>query len=212
MSAAITALTPDPRRPRMVVVQVAGKRTATLSQKTVERLALTVGQAWDAPTAQQVAAEVDYEKHLAQASRWLDRRMLSQAEVQAKLTKADCVGPLAGRVLGRLTELGVIDDRQLGQLLVEAQSARQPAGPARLRAKLLARGLDESLAEELIASAAPSAGATVEQALSLARQKMSAWANLDAPTRQRRLAGLLARRGFDEHTIEDVLERLEGDY
>ncbi len=206
----ITAIAPLPRNEQMAVVKVENKRVATLSQAAIARLGLRVGGEWNEALAQRAADEEAYEAALHQASRWLDRRMLSAAELRAKLAGKGVTASIQDRVLARLEELGLINDAALGQLLIEQLRKKGGAGPALLRDRLLKRGLDESLAEEL---AQPSgddgngAGA-MEEALALAEKKMRSMRGLDATTTRRRLAGALARRGFDQETVMAVLERL----
>jgi regulatory protein len=206
-AASITAIVPDARKPRLSAVKVGRRTVATLSQRSIDRLGLAVGREWDEALASQVAAAATFERWLHRAGRWLDRRAMTRRPVSRKLAAEGCDETTAAEVMDRLAELGLIDDAALARVVVEQMKRRGPVGSAKLRAALVRRGVEDSVIEQVVGEACPGASAA-ESARELARRKLQGMANLDQATQARRLSGLLARRGFDEETVRDVVEGL----
>ncbi len=205
----ITAIEPQPRNEKLAAIKVEGKRVAVLSLAAIARLGLQVGSAWDAQLAQRIADEQAYEAVLHQATRWLDRKMLSVTEVRSKLAARNVPAEVCDHVIQRLEQLGLLDEAALGRLVIDQVRARGAAGPVLLRDRLLKRGLNETLADELLAQQKDQNDPTdtsFQEALTLAQKKQRSMAGLDTPTQRRRLAGVLARRGYDEETVLSVLE------
>ncbi len=207
-AAFITAVIPDPRQPRRVLVQVGGRVVARLSGKLAGQLGLSAGQRWEEDLARRVGDAVAYDRVLSATTRWLGRRPRSRAQVQARLESRGVAPPMVQRLMQRLEELGLLDDAALGRELIAQITARRPAGAALLAAKLVQRGLSEELAQRLACEAGADPARTLAQALALARRRQTPWAGLPQASQARRLAGLLARRGFEEDIIHDVLAEL----
>ncbi|MEX0776777.1 MAG: RecX family transcriptional regulator [Phycisphaeraceae bacterium] len=201
----ITAISPLPSRQKTAAVRVDGRIVAKLSSAGIEALGLHEGQAWDEALGQRVAERAAYEAALHQATRWLDRRMLSRSQVRGKLADAGHAKPAMDRVLERLAELGLVDDAKLGRTLIEQLQRQRAAGPELVRERLAARGLDDATIDRLLEAAAGDVPTQVEQARELARQQLVKNPRGDVPTRYRRIAGLLARRGFDADVIEQAI-------
>ncbi|MDD2858824.1 MAG: regulatory protein RecX [Candidatus Nanopelagicales bacterium] len=101
---------------------------------------------------------------------------------------------VADAVLDRFTEVGLIDDAGYAQLFVASrQRSRGTARPV-LRQELRRKGVpDDDIADALDAITDEQEH---EQARALVRAKLPALARYDEATRQRRLMGLLMRRGY----------------
>lgn len=225
MPALITHLTPSPRDPKRIALRVNNKPVATLPASAVAELGLVVGGEWDESLAAGVREAAAFDAALRKAAKQVDRRARSAREVRDALARAGHDEAMSARVVDRLSQLGMIDDAALGKALIDETLARQPAGLALLRAKLLRRGIDETTIDRLIGAgdvirrdaddAAASAdepprASGVADARRLALQRLPSLARFDSATRLRRLAGLLARRGFDADTVEAALDGLPG--
>ncbi|MBS1709069.1 MAG: regulatory protein RecX [Armatimonadetes bacterium] len=125
------------------------------------------------------------EKSADELRRWLGARGVEPADIDA--------------VLGRLVELGYVSDARVAEEAVQAAQGEKPVGKERVRAKLLRRGLDESLVESAVGEMEHAS--EVEKALTVA-------ARLGSGTGMAKTARYLAARGFDEETVRDTLERL----
>ena len=126
------------------------------------------------------------------------RRLSSTArtrkDLHDDLIKREIPESIADEVLDRFTELGLINDRDYAELFVA--SRRRSRGTARpvLRQELRRKGVSD---DEIHAALKDiSDEAEFDTARSLVRSKHPSLARFDAATKQRRLMGLLMRRGY----------------
>jgi regulatory protein len=200
----VTSVTPSKRNASKVVIHVDGRAVATLSRNESESLGVAVDVAWDADLAALAAAAVAFETAFDQAMRMINRRRLSRAVVAAKLRERGHEATVIERAVKKLLATGALNDETLARDLIDEIDRTRPAGPGLKRAKLTRRGLGEAVIEKVVdATATPSS--QLEDARRLIASRTKAMARLDETTRKRRLWGLLARRGFDEETIDAVL-------
>lgn len=208
----ITAIKAVGRDANRVSVCVNNRKVAILSIRTVAQLGLTVGQSWDDAMAARVreAAVEDHATHAALSL--LNRRAMSTRQIEDRLRRRGYPDQVTGRVSDRLTSLGILDDRSLGQAVISAAAARQPAGPSLLRSKLLRLGLEPELVDELLAQSKSTPDQMVAAASRLARQKLAAMTRRQPPPEphvvRRRLWALLSRRGFDADTVEAAVHQV----
>lgn len=200
----ITAISSSKRDATRLIVKVDGKSAVTLSAERVAELNLAVDRQWTAELARRARQAAAYDKALRHAVRLLHRRPLSVAHLRQRLEHAEHGAEAIERVVGHLSRIGLLDDAALGRALIDELRGREPAGAELLRAKLAQRGLEEALVDQLIAESSRATDA-VADARRLVERRARSLANVDAVTRQRRLWSLLARRGFDQDTIEAVL-------
>ncbi len=204
----ISALQPTKRDPDRLTIKVAGKAVATLNRRYVEDLGLAVGQAWSDELADAVAEMAIYDKAMRDAMRRLARRAMSRGQVRDKLRTLGHGAAVIDRVLARLDELELIDDAAFGRMLIDETRRARPAGPRLLQQKLRQKGLDPELIGRLIDEAEEHADADAD-ARALIEKTLPRLRNCDAPTRRRRLYGVLARRGFDNDVIQRAIEEVE---
>ncbi|WP_455388471.1 regulatory protein RecX [Petrachloros mirabilis] len=140
------------------------------------------------------------EMWLERAVRYLARFDRTAAQVERFLTSKGASPAQARQTIGRLLDLRYLDDRACASRWVETWLARRPMGRERLKAELLAKGVAEALADKTIGEALQ---AVDEEAL--ARRAFGSWRN-----RRQALPGqaaqYLRRRGFDEETIERIID------
>ena len=209
----ITAIAASARDPRRMVVKIGeGRAVGTVPSRVVRELDLVIGMPWTPSLAVRFADAVEFDVWLQKGMRLTARRPLARAVLTQKLADKGATPAMLERVIARLRELGLVDDKALGQLIVEHELSNQPAGEALLRAKLERKGLEEAAIDHALNEASPvttGAGAA-RAAMSLAKSKLASLRGVDKNTARRRLAGLLARRGFDEQVVQEVVERLLG--
>lgn len=154
-----------------------------------------------------------YQRFLNYAFWLLGRRAYSKKEIvkkfrqKAKKLKLEenTVEPLIEKVLHRLEDLNYVNDAKILENYFEYRLPARPSGKFVFLNEMKRRGisLDEAkrvwdekkidekiLAEEFIA------------------EKIKRFACLNTQTKKKRLAGLLARRGFQANIIWDALEKL----
>jgi len=205
----IAPLVSDPNM-RRVRVGPGKKTVATLRAADVEALELAIGQPWTAKLAQAVQVELAANKARKAAMNMLGRRAFSKAEVIERLEKKGHAVSIAQRIADELAADRWIDDAAYGRALIDELNRKKPAGRQLLASKLQRRKIDPELADRL-AREAIAGSDPLNEALELARQRLPTMRALPAATTRRRLAGLLARRGFDEEVVAAALARLRLD-
>ena len=137
--------------------------------------------------------------------RLLESRARSRAELATAMARKGVPDDVAGAVLDRFEEVGLIDDAAFAGLWVQGQQRRMTSARA-MRRELHAKGVDAAV----IAEAMPDAEADYEAALALARKKVRTMGGLEPQVRYRRLAGALARRGFAPVLSHRVVTEVTG--
>jgi regulatory protein len=112
-------------------------------------------------------------------------------------------------VLDRLEELGLVDDEAFAQDWVASRQQRRYLSRSALRRELQGKGVDRDHVDSALATIDTADELTAARAL--ANRKSSAMRGLEPVVRKRRLAGVLARRGFGPGIISTVLSELGGD-
>jgi regulatory protein len=126
--------------------------------------------------------------------RQLDRRARTRAELAETLRKRGVPDGVAGKVLDRFTEVGLIDDAALAETAASALHRERGLAGRAVAAKLRQRGVDE----QTVAAAIEPIDRDSEYAAAraLVGKKLRSLDGLEPAVRVRRLVGLLARRGY----------------
>jgi len=130
--------------------------------------------------------------------RLLTVRARTRAELAGQLAKRGYPDDAAAAVLERLEAVGLIDDEEFAAQWVRSRQANAGKGKRALAAELRAKGVGK----ELIAAALDGidAGAERGRAEQLVERRLrrEALGDGDDPKVMRRLAGMLARRGYSQ--------------
>jgi len=118
----------------------------------------------------------------------------SRRELEERLARRNVPEEVAGRLLDRFEEVGLVDDEAFARAWIESrQRSRGLARPA-LAAELRRKGIAEETARTVLAEVEP--GAEEETARTLVRKKLRSVRGLDQQVAARRLVGMLARKGY----------------
>ena len=118
----------------------------------------------------------------------------SRAELAADLSARDVPDDVATRVLDRFTEVGLVDDQAYARLLVRTRRDSRGLARRALQEELRRKGVgDEESAAALDAITLDDEVATAE---GLVAKRLPSTRGMPYETRVRRLAGLLARKGY----------------
>src|SRR3954453_11093143 len=118
----------------------------------------------------------------------------SRQELRDKLAKRDVPDELAERLLDRFTEVGLVDDSAFARSWVESRQRSRGLARRALAQELRRKGVDDETARTALDDLDPS---VEEQAAhELVRKKLRSLRGVDRATATRRLAGLLARKGY----------------
>ena len=142
----------------------------------------------------------------AVALRLLGRRDYTSAELRKKLLARDADERDVDTVLTALRDEGLLSDRRAGAAHVRTAVAVKLRGRNRVARELAARGIDQDVARELLASMPPESEAEAIAAV-LARKRLPARLS---PADRRRIFQHLVRRGFSAGAIQRAL-RERGD-
>nr|WP_042182284.1 regulatory protein RecX [Kibdelosporangium sp. MJ126-NF4] len=126
----------------------------------------------------------------------LTARPRTRAELYKALVRKEIAPEVAERVLGRLDQVGLIDDKAFAEIWVRSRHTYQGMGRKALSIELRRRGVDNDTAAEAVA--AVDEEAEEERARQLVRKKLSSLRSADQQTKIRRLVGMLARKGYSQ--------------
>lgn len=118
----------------------------------------------------------------------------TRAQLADALHRKGVPGEVAERVLGRFTEVGLIDDQAFAQAWVQSRHLGRGLAGRALAAELRRRGVADETVKEAVATLDPAQ--EEEKARELVRQRLAGTSGLDPAKRMRRLVGMLARKGY----------------
>lgn len=118
----------------------------------------------------------------------------SRRELRDKLAKKDVPDDLAERLLDRFTEVGLVDDQAFARSWVESRQRSRGLARRALAQELRRKGVDDETARTALDDLDPEQ--ETEAACILVRKKLRSLRGVDRATATRRLAGLLARKGY----------------
>jgi regulatory protein len=101
---------------------------------------------------------------------------------------------VAEQVLGRYTEVGLIDDEAFARAWVQSRHAGRGLARRALAAELRQRGVADDTVKEAVEELAPEQEETA--ARELIAKRMATTRSLDPTKRTRRILGVLARKGY----------------
>lgn len=118
----------------------------------------------------------------------------SRKELRQKLAKKDVPDDLAERLLDRFTEVGLVDDEAFARAWVQSRQRSRGLARRALAQELRRKGVDDATARAALDDVDPAQ--EEEAARLLVRKKLRSLRGVDHATATRRLAGLLARKGY----------------
>jgi regulatory protein len=106
----------------------------------------------------------------------------------------------------RLRASGVLDDANFAYQLTRSKALGAGFSRRRIQQELAKRGVARDVSDAAIEQVFDAEGIETEASIErIARKKVRMLANVDAPTRKRRLYSFLARRGYDSDDITRAL-------
>lgn len=129
----------------------------------------------------------------------------SRTQLELALRRRRCPPGVAAAVLGRMAEVGLVDDTAYADMLIRSRHVGRGLARRALIHELRRAGIDEGTARHALDRVDPHA--EEERARELVAKKLRTMVGLDPLVQTRRLARLLARKGYDS----DVALRVVGD-
>lgn len=134
----------------------------------------------------------------------------SRSQLERKLRQRGCDDDVAARVLDRFTEVGLVDDEAYAQMLVRSKQSGKGLARKALAHELRKQGIDQEIADEALGQVG--AGDERARAERLVEKKLRTMRGLDHAVQSRRLAGMLARKGYSGEiawpVIRDAIDGL----
>jgi regulatory protein len=124
----------------------------------------------------------------------LSSRPRTRSELAKALAKRQVPEAAAIAVLDRFGEVGLIDDEAFANAWVDSRQSGRKLARSALGAELQRRGVDRDLIDQALRRVDPEQERSA--AVALVARKLPSIRELPATTKQRRLLGLLARRGY----------------
>ena len=139
--------------------------------------------------------------------RLLTARNYTSSELGAKLSARGFDPAIVDRVIARLSEVGLVDDRAYAEIFVRTRHDRDSRGRRTIAMELKRKGIAESDVAEAVSQVTDDAER--EAAVGLVRKSMrgtsEAADRVERQKQMRRALGMLARRGFDAGMAMDVV-------
>lgn len=202
----ISGIVPVARPAGRFELMVDGKPFAVLSFDAIEQLGLAIGRPI-AGLEEQIAREVARLKVHDRALNMLAFRARSSAELARSLVRKGELKEHVEWAIGRLLELGLLDDAAFAQAFTRAKVLGAKQSRRRVQQDLSRKGVARSVSDEAIDRVFDEEGVDqreiVEEA---ARKKLRSLRGLEPPVRRRRLYAFLARRGYDADDIRSAME------
>jgi regulatory protein len=139
----------------------------------------------------------------------LTQRARSRAELADRLRSRHVPDDVAGRVLDRMAEVGLVNDQSFASDFVQAKRAERGLSARELSRQLRAKGVGEEAIDTALADLDEQAERAT--ARRLAERKLRSMSGLDTRVQIRRLAGLLARKGYPPSLAFQVVREVVGE-
>ena len=118
----------------------------------------------------------------------------SRSQLEQVLRRKGCPDDVAAAVLDRMTEVGLVDDSAYAGMLVRSQQAGRGLARRALAQELRRKGVDDETAQAALDEVDPHD--EEDRARELVAKKMRSMSGLEPLVQTRRLAGMLARKGY----------------
>lgn len=153
------------------------------------------------PESSSYADQLEFARNIA--LNLLEVRMRSTSELRQALARKNVPADIAEDLVERFTRVGLLNDAEFARAFVATREKVNRHGVVRIRQDLRAKGIDDELAQAVLAELDPDS--QVEAARTFASKKMRSLARVDQATATRRLYGALARRGFPSSLVAQVV-------
>jgi regulatory protein len=198
----ITSLVAAGRNGDRVDVYVDGEWAVRINQSQLLDASLCTGLRLTAEQWSDLLDSTAEEEAYNRALNFLSYRPRSSQEVARSLASHRVDEHVAGRVLERLKNAGLVDDEQFADFWISNRRQFSPRGARALRQELYQRGVSRDVIERSIQDFPDE----VEMAARAARRRARALGSLDGATFFKKLLSYLNRRGFDYETSKSAID------
>jgi len=179
-------------------VFVDGEYWAELDSGVAIECGLRVGAAFDWEELGRARVAGERPVAMGRALNLLGYRARSEAEIRERLGRYGYAGETIEAVVGRLEELGYVDDAEFARLKAREKARRY--GPRRVSVELRKSGVGEELAREAVEEEFAGRSEVGEARSAAARRYNGRGSDAEA----RRVYGFLVRRGYSAEVCAQV--------
>jgi regulatory protein len=212
--AAVTALVSRRGQLERIGVYLEGRHAFDLSTVVVDHAGLRAGDHLSADRQRELLEEDAPYRARERALGFLGIRDRSQREVETRLRQAGFHPEVVAETVAWLKSLDYLNDRRFAAGYA-AEKQRTGWGGRRIRSELAGKGVDRCVVDEVLdtqdaegSTAALEGADALEQ---MVRRRFSSQFAADPQAAERRLAGFLARRGYDWDTIGRMARTLRAE-
>ena len=207
--AIITGIVEPKGSPNRRRVYLDGRFAFSVKLNVVARFRLREGMELSGQQIEAIEQGEIRQECLDQAMKYLSGRLHSREELRKKLTRQEYSAGLIDEVLEELKRLGYVDDERFAKTRALSAAQHKHHGPRRAMVELMRAGVKKDVADAAVGEVYES-NDNVAEARKLAMKQAERLRKLDPQVARRRLAGMLARRGFDYDAIRPVIEEVIG--
>ncbi len=207
----ITSIVEQKRRPNRRSIHMDGRFAFGCHVNVVAKFKLKVGLQLAPAQVESVLQGEVRQQVFDDAMRLLQRRLQSRAELHRKLVRKQHSRELIEAVLDDLARLGYVDDARFARTRAAASAEHRQHGRRRAVVELLKSGIERETARRAVEDVYESHD-SLEVARKLAQKKAPSLRKLDPMVARRRLAGMLARRGFEYDVVRPVIDEVVGSF
>jgi regulatory protein len=197
----ITEIVRQKRRPR-ADLHLDGAYAFTIGLELVIERGLAVGDELPAELRRELEAEDQRRGAIAAALRLLAVLPRSEKELRDRLRRRAFGSSAIDAAIGRMRELGYLDDAAFARFYVDARQAATPRSRRALAFELSRKGVGRELASEALEPLSDA-----DAAYDAAQRRLRALRGLDRQAFTRRLGSFLASRGFGYGVARSTIDR-----
>jgi regulatory protein len=164
---------------------------------------LAVGQVLDEAKIEELIDADRTETAYQAALNYLKYRPRSEAEVRIRLQKHDIDPQRVDKILDRLRNADLVNDRKFAEYWVSNRNEFSPRGVRALRYELRGKHIEDEIIDEVLE-------ATDEETLAyrIATKRAERYGELERQAFIKKLSGFLSQKGFNVQTIIPVTHRV----
>lgn len=206
----IVALQPDPAHHAHYLVLFDHGEPLSVHEDVIVALELRPGVVVTDRLAGAIAREQEASEAFQTALKLLSVRPRSRTQLAAALQKRTKTGAPRFSVeatetaLGKLENLGLVNDETYAQDLAQSLIRRKSLGRTGLRYQLRARGIAADVVERVVEDSLEGSDES-QRAVQALGKRLGRWQGLPAPERRAKAYQYLARLGFESDVIHDAL-------
>lgn len=206
----ITKILEQKRRPNRRSIHLDGRFAFGCNQNVVIRFKLKEGMNLSQDQLDAILKGAVRQECFDSAMKFLQRRMHSRSELLRKLVKQEYTPATVEEVLADLQRMGYVDDERFAQAKAMSAAQHRQHGRNRAMVELLRKGVERETARSAV-QAVYEGTDSLGIARKLASKRAASLRRLEPMVARRRLAGMLARRGFEYEVVKPVIDEVLGD-